>query len=66
LKELVKLAGELADADKLDEAMELCNRVILDEPDNPGALYVIGCVLLKAARQVQAIQIAKRITRSAR
>jgi tetratricopeptide (TPR) repeat protein len=42
--------------------MEVCNRVILDEPDNPGALYVIGCVLLKAARQVQAIQIAKRIT----
>lgn len=61
-KELVKRAGELADAEKLDEAMELCNRVILDEPDNPGALYVIGCVLLKAARQVQAIQIAKRIT----
>lgn len=61
-KELVKLAGELADADKPDEAMEVCNRVILDEPDNPGALYVIGCVLLKAARQLQAIQIAKRIT----
>ena len=62
MKELVKLAGELADADKLDEAMEVCNRVILDEPDNPGALYVIGCILLKAARQVQAIQVAKRIT----
>lgn len=61
-RELVKIAGELADADKLDEAMEVCNRVILDEPDNPGALYVIGCCLLKAARQVQAIQIAKRIT----
>lgn len=60
--EVVKLAGELADADKLDEAMELCNRVLLDEPDNPGVLYVIGTVLLKAARQVQAIQIAKRIT----
>lgn len=61
-RELVKMAGELADADKPDEAMELCNQVILDEPDNPGALYVIGCVLLKAARQLQAIQIAKRIT----
>lgn len=58
----VKLAGELADADKLDEAMEVCHRILLDEPDNPGVLYVIGCVLLKAARQVQAIQIAKRIT----
>lgn len=42
--------------------MELCHRVILDEPDNPGALYVIGIVLLNAARQVQAIQVAKRIT----
>lgn len=60
--ELVKQAGELADADKPDEAMELCNRVILDEPDHPGALYVIGLVLLQAARQLQAIQIAKRIT----
>lgn len=62
MKELLKLAGDLADADKLDEAMELCNRVILDEPDNPGALYVIAICLLGAARQVQAIQIAKRIT----
>lgn len=62
MKELVKQAGDLADADRLDEAMEVCNRVILDEPDNPGALYVIGCCLLKAARQLQAIQIAKRIT----
>jgi tetratricopeptide (TPR) repeat protein len=61
-RDVVKQAGELADADKLDEAMELCNRVLLDEPDNPGVLYVIGCCLLKAARQVQAIQIAKRIT----
>jgi tetratricopeptide (TPR) repeat protein len=61
-KELLKHAGDLADAGKLDEAMEICNAVILDEPDNPGALYVIGCTLLAAARQVQAIQIAKRIT----
>jgi len=42
--------------------MEVCNKIILDEPDNPGVLYVIGCVLLKAARQLQAIQSAKRIT----
>lgn len=62
MSQLVKLAGELADADKLDEAMEVCNRILLDEPDNPGALYVVGCALLKAARQVQAIQVAKRIT----
>ncbi len=62
MKELLKKAGDLADADRLDEAMDLCNQVILDEPDNPGALYVIGCCLLKAARQLQAIQIAKRIT----
>ncbi len=60
-QELIKQAGELADAEKPDEAMELAHRVLLDEPDNPGALYVVGCVLLKAARQVQCIQIAKRI-----
>lgn len=58
----VREAGLLADADKLDEAMELCHKLLLDEPDNPGILYVIGSVLLKAARQVQAIQVAKRIT----
>jgi tetratricopeptide (TPR) repeat protein len=62
IRELVKQAGDLADADKLDEAMEVCNRVLLDHPDDPGCLYVIGCCLLKAARQLQAIQIAKRIT----
>lgn len=61
-KEWVAKAGELCDEGKLDEAMEICNRVILDEPDNPGALYVIALCLLNAARQVQAIQIAKRIT----
>lgn len=62
LREIVKKAGELADAERPDEAMELCNRAILDYPDDPGALYVIGLCLLGAARQVQAIQIAKRIT----
>lgn len=62
MNDLVKTAGELADNDKLDEAMALCERVILDEPDHPGALYVIGLCLLNAARQLQAIQIAKRIT----
>jgi hypothetical protein len=60
-KELLKYAGKLVDSDRLDEAMEICNQVILDEPDNHAALYVIGCCLLNAARQVQAIQIAKRI-----
>lgn len=57
----VKRAGELADSDQPDEAMEICSRILLDEPDNPGALYVCGCVLLKAARHVQVIQTAKRI-----
>jgi hypothetical protein len=60
--ELVKQAGELADAERPDDAMDLINRVLLNEPDHPGALYVAGCVLLKAARHVQAIQLAKRIT----
>ena len=61
-KALVKRAADLADADQPDEAMALCNQVLLNEPDNPGALFVVGSVLLKAARQVQCIQIAKRIT----
>jgi tetratricopeptide (TPR) repeat protein len=41
--------------------MEICARVLLDEPDNPGALYVTGSVLLAATRYVQVIQTAKRI-----
>ena len=61
-KELVKQAGDFADADNLEAAAEIVNRVLLEEPDNPGALYVLGCTLLKAARQVQVIQVAKRIT----
>ncbi len=60
-KELLKHAGELADGDKPGEAVEIANRILLDEPDHPGALYIIGCVLLKGAHQVQGIQVAKRI-----
>jgi tetratricopeptide (TPR) repeat protein len=58
---LIKRAGELADGDHPDEAMEICSRILLDEPDNPGALYVTASVLLKAVRHVQVIQTAKRI-----
>lgn len=59
--ELVREAGRLADAEKPDEAMELVNNVLLHEPDNVSALYVAGCVFLKAVRSVQAIQTCKRI-----
>jgi hypothetical protein len=59
--ELVRQAGVMADGDQPDEAVDLCNKVLIDSPDHPGALYVLGCVLLKAARHVSAIQIAKRI-----
>lgn len=41
--------------------MDLCNKALLLEPDHPGVLYVVACVLLQAARHVQAIQTAKRI-----
>jgi hypothetical protein len=61
-KELVRQAGELADGGKPDEAMDLVNKVLLVEPDNPGALFVAACVMHDAARHVQGIQIAKRIT----
>jgi len=61
-KELVRQAGKLADEEKPDEAMELVNQVLLHEPDNPGALFVAAIVMLHAARHVQAIQFAKRIT----
>src|SRR6478736_4306713 len=59
--ELVKQAGELADDGKPDEAMAIVNTILLTEPDNVGALYVAGCVMLQAARHVQAIQMCKRV-----
>lgn len=58
----VEKAGQLADNGEPDAAMDICNRVLLEEPDNPGALYVTGVVMLHAARHVQLIQIAKRLT----
>ena len=61
-KEEVERAGTLADSGEPDAAMEICNKVLLEEPDNPGALYVVATILLQAARHAQAIQIAKRLT----
>lgn len=58
----VKRAGELADDGQPDAAMDLCNQVLLAEPDNVGALFVAGCVFLQATRHLQAIQTAKRVT----
>lgn len=59
---LLKRAGEFADGDKPDEAVDICTKVLLDFPDHPGALFCLGCVLLKATRYAWAVQIAKRIT----
>jgi tetratricopeptide (TPR) repeat protein len=60
--ELVAKAGEYADGDKPDEAVEICSNVLLDHPDHPGALFCLGSVLLNAGRYAMATQIAKRIT----
>jgi len=59
--EVVRQAGEFADGDDPDKAVDLCNQVLLNEPDHPGALFVLGCVLLKSQRHVPAMQMAKRI-----
>ena len=58
---LVKRAGELADADQLDEALNLCNQVLYLEPDNFKALVCAGSVLMKAGKHVHAIQLLKRV-----
>lgn len=57
----VKRAGELADADQLDEALNLCNQVLYHEPDNYRALFCAGSVLMKAGKHVHAIQLLKRV-----
>jgi tetratricopeptide (TPR) repeat protein len=61
IEEWLKSAGELADADKVDEAAELASRVLMYEPDNYKALFVIGSVMLKAGRNVQAQQFLRRV-----
>lgn len=58
---LVKRAGELADADQLDEALNLCNQVLYWEPDNFKALFCAGSVLMKAGKHVHAVQLLKRV-----
>ena len=58
---LVKRAGELADADQLDEALNLCNQVLYLEPDNFKALFCAGSVLMKAGKHVHAVQLLKRV-----
>jgi hypothetical protein len=59
--ELLKKAGELADAEQPDEAMAICSQILINEPDHPGALFVAGCILLKAQRHAHALQFGKRI-----
>lgn len=61
IDEWLKQAGELADADKVDEAAELCSRILTLEPDNYRALYVIGSVMLKVGRNGQAQQHLRRV-----
>ena len=61
IDEWLKQAGELADADKVDEAAEMASRVLMYEPDNYKALFVIGSVMLKVGRNVQAQQFLRRV-----
>lgn len=54
-------AGELADADKVDEAADMASRVLMYEPNNHAALFCIGSVMLKVGRNVQAQQFLRRV-----
>jgi tetratricopeptide (TPR) repeat protein len=59
--EWIKRAGELADANMVDEAAEMASRVLTLEPDNHKALFVIGSVMLKVGRNTQAQQFLRRV-----
>lgn len=61
IDEWIKQAGELADADQVDEAAEMASRVLAYEPDNHKALFVIGSVMLKVGRNTQAQQFLRRV-----
>ena len=53
--EVLRRAGEMADGEHPDEAVEICSAVLMNEPDHPGALYIMGCVMLKSQRHVVAV-----------
>ena len=61
VEEWLKAAGDLADKDQVDEAAEMASRVLMLEPDNHKALFVIGSVMLKCGRNVQAQQFLRRV-----
>lgn len=61
IDEWIKQAGDLADADMVDEAAEMASRVLTLEPDNHKALFVIGSVMLKVGRNTQAQQFLRRV-----
>ena len=54
-------AAELSEADKIDEAVEVAGRVLMLEPDNHKALFVLGSAMLKGSRNVQAQQFLRRV-----
>ncbi len=62
MSDLLKRAGELADTGYPDEAMDICNQLLLANADDYKALFVAGSVSMHAARYVQAIQLLKRVT----
>jgi tetratricopeptide (TPR) repeat protein len=61
IDEWLKQAGDLANEDKVDEAADMASRVLMLEPDNFKALFVIGSVMLKVGRNVQAQQFLRRV-----
>lgn len=60
MRELVAKAAALVDAGELDQGVEVVNKVLWAEPDNPRAVFILGSALMKAGRNVQALQSLRR------
>jgi tetratricopeptide (TPR) repeat protein len=61
IEDWIKAAADLADAEHVDEAAEMASRVLAYDPDNHKALFIIGSVMLKVGRNVQAQQFLRRV-----
>lgn len=61
MRDLIKQAGDLVDANELDQALDLINKVLWTEPDNHLAVFVLGTALMKSGRNVQALQSLRRV-----
>ena len=48
-------------AGKFEDARKICNRILVEDPDNVRALSILGGSLARSGKMTQAIQVAERV-----